>query len=302
MGVHYRRRNELCQSAVILTFKLYFFTLRQLKQRQIELLSRLNSQLALHLENREMALMEFFGCAFIAYGPAFALFVLTIAKDPIRIIILIASAFFWLVSLLVSSLFWMAAESLDSVIAVGLVFSVLCQELFRFFIYLLLRKAEVGLKKLTDSNTEIISNKHILAYVAGLGFGLISGSFSFVNVLADAAGPGTVGLRGDSSLFFVTSAITTLCFILLHTAWGVLFFHALDHKKYLALAWVISSHLLVSCLTLLNSSQMYLATILPAVLVLIVTSIWAARIAGASLDSVRKSLTRSPLTLHVSEN
>ena len=76
----------------------------------------------------------------------------------------ICSAFFWLVSLLVSSLFWMAAQTLGSVLAVGLVFSVLFQELFRFFVYLLLRKAEVGLKKLTDSDTEIISNKHILAY------------------------------------------------------------------------------------------------------------------------------------------
>lgn len=84
--------------------------------------------------------------------------------------------------------------------------------------------------------------------VSGLGFGFISGCFSFVNVLADIAGPGTVGLRGDSNLFFVTSAITTLCFILLHTAWAVLFFHALDMKKYLALVWVIGSHLLVSCL------------------------------------------------------
>ena len=37
-----------------------------------------------------MALLEFFGCAFIAYGPALAMFALTIAKDPIRIIILIA--------------------------------------------------------------------------------------------------------------------------------------------------------------------------------------------------------------------
>ena len=166
----------------------------------------------------------------------------------------------------------MAAQSLNSVLAVGLVVSVLFQELFRFFIYLLLRKAEAGLKKLTDSNTEIISNKHILAYgnsrilkmivwifqlhfvylkwmpVSGLGFGFISGCFSFVNVLADAAGPGTVGLRGDSNLFFITSAITTLCFILLHTVWGVLFFHALDTKKYLALVWVIFSHFLVSCL------------------------------------------------------
>lgn len=165
-----------------------------------------------------------------------------------------------------SSLLWLVAVTLNSPIVVGVIFSVLFQELFRFLIYLLLRKAEVGLKKLTESDTAIITNKNILAYgknytwswpwnidltcwtVSGLGFGIISGTFSLVNVLADAAGPGTVGLRGDSNLFFLTSSVTTLCFILLHTAWGVLFFHGLDKKKYLALVWVITSHLLVSCL------------------------------------------------------
>ena len=84
--------------------------------------------------------------------------------------------------------------------------------------------------------------------VSGLGFGIISGTFSLVNILADATGPGTVGLHGDSNLFFLTSSLTTLCFILLHTAWGVLFFHALDKKKYLGLVWVVTSHLLISCL------------------------------------------------------
>lgn len=39
---------------------------------------------------RNMALLEFFGCAFLAFGPPLAMFLLTIAKDPIRIIILIA--------------------------------------------------------------------------------------------------------------------------------------------------------------------------------------------------------------------
>lgn len=35
-------------------------------------------------------------------------------------------------------------------------------------------------------NTRITENKHILAYVAGLGFGIISGAFALINVLADA--------------------------------------------------------------------------------------------------------------------
>jgi anterior pharynx defective protein 1 len=94
-----------------------------------------------------------------------------------------------------------------------------------------------------------------LISVSGLGFGIISGTFSLVNVLADATGPGTVGLHGDSNLFFLTSALTTLCFILLHTAWGVLFFHALDKKKYLALVWVVMSHLLVSLLVIIFLSS-----------------------------------------------
>jgi anterior pharynx defective protein 1 len=242
-----------------------------------------------------------------------------------------------------------------------------------------LRKAEVGLKKLTESDTAIITNKNILAYgtwlrrdwhrcrscsnllllnilVSGLGFGIISGTFSLVNVLADATGPGTVGLHGDSNLFFLTSALLTLCFILLHTAWGVLFFHALDKKKYLALVWVVMSHLLVSLLvihyfslvdvkvkslpnnvsnctkliclnqlvlsavkkfglsllsllhcsfyvfafqTLMNSSQLYLATILPAYAVLVVTGLWAAGAAGASFTSLKKCLTSPPTTVQV---
>ena len=169
----------------------------------------------------------------------------------------------------------------------------------------------------------------LLSSVSGMGFGIMSGSFSLVNVLADAAGPGTVGLRGDSNLFFLTSAVTTLCFVLLHTAWGVLFFHALDKKQYLALMWVVASHLFVSCLvnniyfiksqpfwitpdvilpshylfiqTLLNASQLYLATILPAYTILIITAAWALRAAGASCDSFRQSFKISaPLTVPVS--
>ena len=34
-------------------------------------------------------------------------------------------------------------------------------------------------------NTRVIENKHILAYVSGLGFGIISGLFAMDNLLAD---------------------------------------------------------------------------------------------------------------------
>lgn len=86
-----------------------------------------------------MTVAAFFGCALTAYGPALALFVVTIAKDPVRIIILILSAFFWLLSLLLSSLLWFAVVPLRETLVFGLVFSVLFQELFRFLIYFLLK-------------------------------------------------------------------------------------------------------------------------------------------------------------------
>ena len=40
----------------------------------------------------------------------------------------------------------------------------------------------------------------------GLGFGMMSGAFSLVNVLADSLGPGTVGFNGEPKDFFMASA------------------------------------------------------------------------------------------------
>uniref|UniRef100_A0A1B0DJM2 Gamma-secretase subunit Aph-1 n=1 Tax=Phlebotomus papatasi TaxID=29031 RepID=A0A1B0DJM2_PHLPP len=132
-----------------------------------------------------MTLAEFFGCAFLAFGAPLAMFTFTIVHDPIRIIILIAAAFFWLVALLLSSLIWFAVVPLRGYLAFGLVFSVLFQEVFRFVIYKILRKTEKGLQEVAD-NVRVTENKHILAYVSGLGFGVISGAFAIINILADA--------------------------------------------------------------------------------------------------------------------
>jgi len=72
----------------------------------------------------------------------------------------------------------------------------------------------------------------------------MSGAFSLVNMLADSVGPGTIGLReGDSPIFLVISSLTALCFILLHTTWGVTFFYSLDSKKYYLTFLVVLCHL-----------------------------------------------------------
>nr|XP_040131914.1 gamma-secretase subunit APH-1B isoform X2 [Ictidomys tridecemlineatus] len=159
-----------------------------------------------------MTAAVFFGCTFIAFGPALALYVFTIAIEPLRVIFLIAGAFFWLVSLLLSSLLWFIASHITEnkdgptqkyVLIFGVLVSVIIQEMFRFAYYRLLKKASEGLKSINPD--ESAPSMRLLAYVSGLGFGIMSGVFSFVNTLSDSLGPGIVGIHGDSPQFFLNS-------------------------------------------------------------------------------------------------
>ncbi|KAA0703633.1 Gamma-secretase subunit [Triplophysa tibetana] len=201
-----------------------------------------------------MTVAVFFGCAFIAFGPAFALFLFTIAKDPLRVLILITGAFFWLLSLLLSSLVWFIAVKASnpddatlrrSLLIFGVFFSVLLQELFRFGYYRLLRKANEGLAAISEDESSAISVRQ-MAYVAGLGFGIMSGAFSMINILSDSLGPGTVGIFGDSQYYFITSALMTLALTLLHTFWGVVFFDGCEKSRWWVIALVVCLHLLVA--------------------------------------------------------
>ena len=164
------------------------------------------------------------------------------------------------------------------------------QELFRFMFYILLRFAEAGLQKVSQvgvTGTITPVNRLSLAYVAGLGFGIMSGAFSLVNVLADAYGPGTVGIQGDPTNFFVVSAFTSLAFVLLHTFWGVIFFESLDHKQYIRFSYVILSHLTVSYITLLNQRHLYGVSLALTYIILVISGLFAYVSAGGSLRKAR---------------
>jgi anterior pharynx defective protein 1 len=126
-----------------------------------------------------------------------------------------------------------------------------------------------------------------LAYVSGLGFGLMSGAFSLVNVLADSVGPGTVGIHNDSPNFFLVSALTTLAFVLLHTCWGVILFQALDTKAWFLVSFVVCSHLLASCLTFINLTDMYVLSLLPIFLLTGVSFVITFRIAGGNFNRLK---------------
>ncbi|GAB1602750.1 gamma-secretase subunit Aph-1-like [Argonauta hians] len=252
-----------------------------------------------------MTMMEFIGCTCIAFGPPFAMFIFTIAPDPLRVIVLIASAFFWLLSLLFSSILWFVAKEimndssrLRESLIIGLVFSVIFQELFRYLFYKMLRKADEGLQRVSQQghNDKVrprdFTNKNVMAYVSGLGFGIMCGAFSLVNVLADMIGPGTVGINGDSPYFFLASAFLTLSFVFLHTFWGIICFFAWDKKKYIWVAVVLFSHMLTSCVSYVNNlsrehiTTQYIISILVAYLTMIITGILAFCLAGGSMKNL----------------
>uniref|UniRef100_A0A8D0HH37 Gamma-secretase subunit APH-1 n=1 Tax=Sphenodon punctatus TaxID=8508 RepID=A0A8D0HH37_SPHPU len=238
-----------------------------------------------------MTVAVFFGCSFIAFGPALSLCLWTIASEPLRILFLIAGAFFWLVSLLLSSLIWFIAVQIGGsnnasvqkgLLIFGVLFSVLLQEVFRFAYYRLLKKANKGLMTISQEETIPLSVRQ-LSYVSGLGFGMMSGVFSLVNILADSLGPGTVGIYGDSPQYFLFSAFMTLAVILLHIFWGIVFFDACEKKKWWALTLVILSHLLVSGLTFLNPH--YEGSLVPSYFIMLLMGTWAFFTAGGQGNS-----------------
>ncbi|KAJ8260862.1 hypothetical protein COCON_G00165850 [Conger conger] len=214
-------------------------------------------------------------------------------RDPLRVIILIAGAFFWLLSLLLSSLVWFIAVKASNnedlrlqrdLLIFGVTFSVLLQEVFRFAYYRLLRKANEGLASISEEDHSSISVQQ-MAYVAGLGFGIMSGAFSVINILSDSLGPGTVGIFGDSQYYFISSACMTLAVTLLHTFWGVVFFDGCERGRWWAVALVVCLHLLVSGLSFLNP---FYAGSLPAVYVITaLMAAWAFFSSGGSFQNLK---------------
>ncbi|XP_039943987.1 gamma-secretase subunit APH-1A isoform X2 [Hirundo rustica] len=202
-------------------------------------------------------------------------------------------AFFWLLSLLAASLLWFVSARLSgredaALLPLGAAAAVLLQELCRFACFKILKKADEGLATLSKDGRSPISLRQ-MAYVSGLSFGIISGVFSIVNILVDSAGPGTVGIHGDSPYYFITSAFLTMALVLLHTFWGIIFFDACERRRTGSLGLVVGSHLLTSGLTFLN--PWYEASLGPIFILTFCTGLWAFGTAGGSFHNVLKCLS-----------
>ncbi|ORY97784.1 gamma-secretase subunit Aph-1 [Syncephalastrum racemosum] len=203
-----------------------------------------------------MALPTFFGCLLIAYGPLLGIFFLVIAPRPQWTLLMVASGFFCLLAILISSVIWYFGRT---TIFGTIAYSVTIQEVFRVAFWRLLKRTEVGFN-LVASNPTSPLNRHKMAFAAGYGYALMSALISYISPLVDSIGPGVLMCPScpGATLFFVY-AFTTSFFSLLHLAWMMLAFDALNTistvQGKLKLAWVFVSHFAASFASSLNSSD-----------------------------------------------
>lgn len=80
------------------------------------------------------------------------MFGLTVARDPIKVILLISSSFFWLLSFLSVAIFWAIISPFCDYLIIGAYMAVLSQEIFRYLFHLATKKAQIYLAEILGND------------------------------------------------------------------------------------------------------------------------------------------------------
>jgi len=205
-----------------------------------------------------MGYLLFFGCLFITLGPPAAIFMLIIAKSPRLIILTIGSSFFWLLAILLASIWWKIISPLQSIYYWIIPWSVLFQEAMRFTFYKLYTRAEKGfVSSRTQQTTHLTTHPDELkaSLSLGLGTGLTHSLITYITIMWDASGEAAAFSPAcPSANLFLTSALISLCFILLNTFWTIISFDGFRRRSWWKMLGVVVSHFAASFLTMLNMS------------------------------------------------
>lgn len=179
------------------------------------------------------------------------------------VILMVGSAFMWLLSALITSIFWQIEVAASKAQTTGtlfpIIFGVFFQEVFRYLYWKLLKKAEDGLNTLGDDGSGKTSHAK-QAMVAGLGFGVMSQIMQANIVINAAAGPWTMETPGGTcpgySIFFISS-VTSALFGMMNICWSTIMYMGAEQRlgsgKSLLTDWhlwlVVISHYAASFLT-----------------------------------------------------
>lgn len=221
------------------------------------------------------------GYLLIAFAPSLVIFRRVIASDPLRVILFVLGAFFWLLSLLLSACVWFAVVPLREYLQFAVAISVALQEVARLLHFILLKKAQKGLSHMTTNGVKMAGvhtlrhARHILAVVCGLGMGFMAALFLVVNVIADFWGSGTVGLPAtvpevsdrftvklfaSDQNFPITYSISACMLTICHLFWTVVFWDGCHKRKTVKTWWygicfVVLSHYAMSALSFGNRTK-----------------------------------------------
>ncbi|EGD72198.1 hypothetical protein PTSG_00220 [Salpingoeca rosetta] len=162
------------------------------------------------------------GSLFIIFSMPLAIFWFVVRRSPKLVIVLVASAFMWLLAALLTGIIWIIIPPLQDDYWFVILISVPIQEAFRYFFWKMLHKAEKGLSTLTPDGDVVITREK-LWFVSGLGFGVMSAVMMMSNMLDIMTGPGMVPARGcpDFNLFTI-SALVSAAIVMCHAFWGVI--------------------------------------------------------------------------------
>lgn len=246
-----------------------------------------------------MPLFQAFGCALTAFGAHILLFAFIIAKDPLKVIVLIAAAFFWLLSILCSSIIWFVVYPLKSYIIFGAICSVFCQESFRLFQFKIFKKFDNFLQQMSGNSheqrsTSLIDNRFnnkTIAFTSGCGFGFISAVFAFSNLLAASYGPGIVDLESARENFFLISAIFTLLFSLMHIFWSIIMSESLRTQNNRGIILVFLTHSIATFASFMN--HYYSISCLFVIAIFLFVALIAFQKAGADFQKLERCFFQS---------
>ncbi|MFH4978450.1 hypothetical protein AB6A40_005159 [Gnathostoma spinigerum] len=266
-----------------------------------------------------MTVVAGIGYNLLAFSPAIVIFYRVISSDPLRIILFVLGAFFWLISLLLSALIWYAVIPLRDTLIFSVYISVGIQEIARFLHFLLLKRAQKGLSQMAASGMHISGvhtlhhARHILAVVCGLGMGVAAALFLVVNVIADFWGRGTVGLPAtvpgvkdhfkvkfyaEDQWFPFTYSLSACILSMCHVVWTVLLWDGCHKKSYTPLWWVgvvtaVASHYIVTSLSFWNKSGQQVLVLICQFTVLLLNTCQAFYVMGGSIAMLKNISFRS---------
>uniref|UniRef100_A0A7S0L1A4 Uncharacterized protein n=1 Tax=Coccolithus braarudii TaxID=221442 RepID=A0A7S0L1A4_9EUKA len=205
-----------------------------------------------------MGALELSAYVAVAFSPAAVIFFTIVAPSSELIVLMVLSAFMWLVSISLVSSIWMLLWPLQSYFSILLIYAVVLQELFRWLVYLTFSRlmhilVGAGAQNIPGSALRVVPT----AVASGLGFGLVQVFVTYGDVLWRALDPGTVYTESCPMLsWFNLNAVYSAIFIILNVLLSIVGWTVAYPRRCIKYSTaMLSLHILASAATLLNSAE-----------------------------------------------